>query len=158
MKRLAKLLPFALLVSVALAQPATAQRPQHTFYSADTVAAVQYGQPEIYRKWWAETAECARKVLPDLVIPDSSVTAKVSFYYLPATLFVVGDYPGTDLAATWVNEPAIYVGQPYVWEEGTIRHEMLHYILALNGYEFKGFHPKELFESCGLHVFGVPHP
>lgn len=132
--------------------------PRHVPFSVtgwgwpvDTLHVTEYTPPFVYHQWWAEIADCE-----GFPVPDSAQEHSVQFFSVPASLFAFNI--GSMLAGTFDGEPSIYMGAPYVWEEGIVKHEMLHVILHWAGFEFLNWHPPEFFEKCGIHTYGNPHP
>lgn len=126
--------------------------PKHRAYNygdaADSLAVREYTQPFIYSLWWAEIATCE-----GLPVPSSAQQASVQWFIVPSNFFTMDEFIGDPmLAGTWDKEPSVYMGYPYVYEQPTVMHEMLHVELRWAGYDFKNFHPVELFENCGIHI------
>lgn len=133
--------------------------PQHIAYDVGvwglpmqpSLRVTEYSQPFIYSLWWSEIASCE-----GFPVPDSAEQATVQFFSVPSSYFALGQMRGM-LAGTYAHEPSIYMGAPYVWDEGIVKHEMLHVILGWAGYEFQNFHPAEFFERCGIHILAPTH-
>lgn len=132
--------------------------PKHRAYDyatwtgnkTDSLVVAEYTQPFIYSLWWAQIADCE-----GLEIPTPEQQASVQWFLVPSNFFTMDDWIGDPmLAGTWDKEPSIYMGQPYVFEEATVKHEMLHVELRWAGFELKNWHPVELFErpDCGIHI------
>lgn len=135
--------------TVVAAQPGT---PWWMLMARSPLKVTEYSQPFIYSVWWGEIASCE-----GLPVPDSALQASVQFFSVPTPYFA-SEFQGM-LAGTYDYEPAVYIGAPYVWEEGIVKHEMLHMLLHWEGFELKNFHPAELFErpDCGIHIFANVH-
>jgi hypothetical protein len=157
---------FALAFLIASSLPAQQRpAPRHRAYSVsgwfwsgalyfETYKVSEYRQPPVYATWWREIAACE-----ELPVPNSAQQASVQFFVVASNYFAL-DRPGTMamLAGTYIDEPSVYMGLPYVWEEGVVKHEMLHLLLHWAKLERPGDdHPPEYFETCGIHTIGHIH-
>ena len=145
--------PSLMVLILAFATPASAQ--SHVPFDATSgevrhhTVANQYPQDATYAKWWKEIASCE-----GLKPPDSATIAKVRFFVVPVAKFSLDLNPEPLVAASDAKVGEVYVGNTSVWNETTIKHEMLHIELGWNGYEFEQYHPVEFFAACGLKVYG----
>jgi hypothetical protein len=116
-----------------------------------SIPVTEYSAPFIYSLWWSEIAACQGAPMP-----DGQMQKSVQWFVVASNHFTLDDNQGGILAGTYPDAATIYMGQPYVFDEGTVKHEMLHMMLFWAGYRFKNFHPKELFErpDCGISIVG----
>lgn len=147
----------AILAAMLFASAANAQqRPpaQHKAYDKDMnpVAVTEYSAPFIYSVWWGEIASCE-----GFPVPTQKQQRSVQWFSVASSFFGLDNPIFGMLAGTWDEEPSIYMGAPYVWEKGTVEHEMMHMVLRWNGFEMGNYHPPEIFEVCGIHTYGTVH-
>jgi hypothetical protein len=144
--------PSLMVFALAIATRATAQ--SHVPFDATNgdlrhqTIANEYAQDATYAKWWNEIASCE-----GLKRPDSAKIAKVRFFVVPVSKFSLDLNVEPLVAASDAKLGEVYVGNTSVWDESTIKHEMLHMELGWSGYEFKQYHPVEFFAACGLKVY-----
>lgn len=120
--------PIALLVLVLLV------RCDLTTYPA---GAERMDPPELYREWWAEMEkEVGRRYPMDLL---SWWVVPVAPWWEPQ----IGDY----VVGEWFESNRIYIGGPWLMDEGLVKHEMLHAILQDTG------HGHPLFEVYYVGAF-----
>jgi hypothetical protein len=141
-----------LVALIVLATPARAQT--HVPFDATSdvrhkTVASEYPQDETYAKWWKEVAQCE-----GLTLPDSATIAKVKFYVVPVARFSVDVDTLSLIAASDTKAGEVYVSSTNVWNESTIKHEMLHHEMQWAGFKFPQYHPVELFATCGIKVYG----
>jgi hypothetical protein len=142
-----------MVIALAIATPAMAQI--HVPFDATSgevrshTVANEYPQDATYAKWWNEIASCE-----GLKLPDSATIAKVRFFVVPVSKFSLDLSTEPLVAASDAKVGEVYVGNTSVWDESTIKHEMLHIELGWNGYGFEQYHPVEFFAACGLKVYG----
>lgn len=108
---------------------------------------VQYSPPAIYAIWWQEIADC------EGLDAHANLYHFVQFFEVRGTEF----YPqgmSSVLGATFAKDAQIFIASPYIWDESLIKHEMLHALLWLNGFNFGPWHPAEFFMQCGVHPWG----
>ena len=145
--------PSLMVFALAFATAAMAQ--SHVPFDATNgdvrhkTVANEYPQDATYAKWWNEIASCE-----GLKPPDPSTIAKVRFFVVPVSKFSLDLNLEPLVAASDGKVGEVYVGNTSVWDENTIKHEMLHIELGWNGYEFDQYHPVEFFAACGLKVYG----
>lgn len=107
----------------------------------------EFAAPPIYFKWWQEIADCE-----GLDLPLQRVGAIQFFEVLDTTFTPTGG--NEDLGATVTEVSQVFLATPQVWNEQTVKHEMLHNILDWAGFDFGVYHPAEFFERCGLVPWG----
>ena len=152
MKRLRAFLAwlgFLLLVLPCLPGACEAQKPAILVLAWPEKAEIfPYSQPAIYDDWWHEIADCEGLALP-------ADYAKVQFFAVNDSAFVPAALPLLSVyAVTFAAEDQIFISEPLIWTAHLIKHEMMHWILKRNGFDFGPWHPAEFFTRCGLAPWG----
>jgi hypothetical protein len=110
----------------------------------------EYYPPHVYGKWLKDIASCE-----GLPMPDSSQISKITFWMINAGDFQInGDTVNTLLGVVDPLTNRIYVSLPQVWDQETIKHELLHMLLRWKyGELYANKHPSEYFTKCRMHAY-----
>jgi hypothetical protein len=114
----------------------------------------EYGQPKIYERWWNDIAACESNAMPEAGITLPANHVDVRFFEVNGRAFMPPAFGFWLDGATYPVLNEIYLASKMVFNEETVKHEMLHWILWQAGFRMKNFHPKEMFEICGIHRTG----
>jgi hypothetical protein len=110
-------------------------------------AMAEYFQPFIYESWWKEIGACEHLIVP------IELARAVHFVFVNSPTMVVDMDPGV-LGFTYAPALTIYVVLPLIYTETIIKHEMLHWLLYVNGVDQgKDWHIMPRFNSCGVTRF-----
>jgi hypothetical protein len=118
----------------------------------DPTTTVQFVAPPVYDIWWKEIASCSGLQI------SYNLTRSVTWHYIKADYFIPIQDPThqQDIGLTHIDRNTIYVIQSSVYSRPLIEHEMLHVLLAANGYYAlhpTDMHPSEYFgykNKCGV--------
>ena len=107
----------------------------------------EYTQPFYYEAWWKEIGACEHVIVPEELIKA------VRFVYVNSKYMVVDGDLGV-LGYADAPHRTIYIVLPLIYNKSVLMHEMLHFLDYWNGIdEGVTYHPKERFETCGIHTF-----
>jgi hypothetical protein len=99
-----------------------------------------YDQPPFYDKWWEEISQCSN--LP-ISVEDRH---KVHFKAISGDQFTIGSEKAAFWGFTQYWSNTIYVVLPKLSWEPLIKHEMLHYLMWVNGLPVN--HNPEIYSRC----------
>jgi hypothetical protein len=110
----------------------------------------QYNPPHVYGKWLRSLAECE-----GLPMPTEAQVSKLTFFIVNAESFQInGDTVNIMLGVVDPSLNRIYIALPQMWDQETIKHELLHMLLRWKyGELYLNQHPTKYFAYCGMHEY-----